>query len=183
VSVDGSEPAPIARLVAIVPVVVIAAGFIAFMLGYRLEGRQHAPPEWRTHTVEQQNFVVATPGVFIVNQQTMSFEGQDAPAQVYMAYDLGVDFSVTAVRRPDSDVRAFDEVAKGLGLKGTDGAQRPDGGTMFKHDVALEGTRTQAILIFRDRMMYQLMITAPVAAFPEAGAERFFGSFRLLGNG
>ncbi len=180
--VDPAEPSSIARWFAIVPVLVIGGGFIAFMLGYDLGGPTYKAPEWRTHTIEQQHFAVATPGVFVVNQQSMSLNGQDVPAQVYIAYDLGVDFSVTVVRRPDGDVRPFNEAAKGLGLMGTDGTERPDGGTAFRHDVDQDGTRTQAVLIFRDRTMYQLMVTAPTGSFPVIEAERFFSSFRFLAN-
>ena len=177
---DGFKADPKARMFALVPVVLIVGGLIAAMLGIRPEGRTHAPPEWRTHTVEKQAFAVATPGVFIVNQQMMNFDGKDVPAQVYIAYDLGVDYSVSAVRRPDDDVRPFDEVAISMGLSGRDIEQRNDGLPAFRHDVTLEGTRTQALLIFKDRMMYQLMVTTPAGSV--SSAQRFFDSFRLLGN-
>ena len=36
--------------------------------------------------------------------------------------------------------------------------------------------------IFNDRMMYRLTVSAPAASFPAANAERFFGSFRILGK-
>ena len=181
-STDGLDTAPVARLLAIVPVVLIAVGVIAFLLGFRLEGRQPVAMGWRVHTVAEDNFAVTAPGVLIVNRQTMRFEGREATALTYVATDFKVDFSVSAVRRPDGDTRPFDEVAKSLGLRGEDGAQRADGLTAFRHNTTRDGERTQALLLFQGRKMYQLMVTSPAASFPAANAERFFGSFRLLAN-
>lgn len=177
---DFSKADPLARRIAIVPVVVIVGAVIAFMLGFRLEGRRPLTVDWRAHTVAESNFGVAAPGMLMVNRQMMRFDGEDAVAQTYAASDLGEDFSVSVVRRPDSDRRPFEAVAKSLGLGGTDATQRADGLTQFRHDVTLEGMRTQALLIFDDRMMYQLIVTSAAASFPTANAERFFSSFRLL---
>jgi hypothetical protein len=182
-SEDGYKVAPLARILALVPVILIAAGLIAAMFGIRPEGRRHAAPEWRTHTLAEYNFAVAAPGVFIMNRQMMDLGGEGALAQTYIASAVaGIDFSVSAVRRPTGDGRPFAEVVRSLGLSSGDPAQGPGGSTMFRHDVALEGTRTQALLIFQDRMMFQMMVTAPEGSFPLADAERFFGSFRLLGK-
>jgi hypothetical protein len=181
VSHDGLKVAPIARLMALVPVILIAGGAIAFGFGYRLEGRSHAPPDWRTHTVAEQGFAVAAPGMLIVNRQAMDFGGNEVPAQTYISSDIvGTDFSISAVRRPDGDDRPFAQVAQSLGLSAVDPEQAVDGSTTFRHDVALEGTRTQALLIFQGRMMYQVMVKAPERSFPLVDADRFFRSFRLL---
>lgn len=179
-SADGLKVHPAARLIALVPVILIAGGIIAAMLGYRPEGRQHLAVEWRTHTVAQNGFTVSAPGVFIVVRDTMSFDGAEAPAETYSASDLGAEFSVVAVRRPDSDVRPLADVARSMGLSGTDAVESPGGLTTFHHDVTIEGTRTQARLILHERMAYQLIVTAPPASFQPANAERFFGSFRII---
>lgn len=177
---DVSKSDPLARRFALVPVIVIAAAVIAYMWGFRLDGRQPLTLDWRVHTVAENSFAVAAPGMMVINHQPMNFEGENADAATYIASDFGADFSVTAVKRPDSDRRSFDDVAKGLGLLGTDATERAGGGTMFHHDVTENGTRTQAVLIFEDRMMYQLMVKAPAASFPAANAGRFFDSFHLL---
>lgn len=181
-STDGSKVDPLARRIAIVPVVVIAAAAAAYLWGFRLEGRRPVTLDWRTHAVAESHFAVAAPGMLIINRQMMKIAGEDALAQTYMASDLGADFSVSVVRRPDRDHRPFDVVAKSLGLSGTDVAQSADGLTLFRHDVTLEGTRTQALVIFHERMMYQMMVTSPAASFPLVDAERFLGSFRLLAD-
>jgi len=179
-SADGLKVHPMARLLGLVPVVLIAGGIIAAMLGYRPEGRAPTTVEWRTHSVTEIGFAVAAPGVFIVNRQVMGLGGTDAPADVYLASDLGVNFSVSVVQRPEDDGRSFTDVAKEMGLRGTDPAQREGGLTVFQHNVTVEGTRTRAQVIFHDRMMYQLMVSSPAAAFSEANADRFFNSFRLI---
>jgi hypothetical protein len=175
-----SKPAPLARWFALVPVVLIAGALIAAMLGYRPEGAKPFTVTWRPQIMMQQSFAVTSPGMFTINTQPMKLGSEEVPAKVHMAYDQGKDFSVVAVRRPDSDIRPYDDVAKSLGLSGIDATQRADGGTMFQHDVTEEPTRTRAILVFRDRMMYQVMVTSSVSKFPVADAERFISSFRLL---
>ncbi len=176
---EASKADPLARRLALVPVALIVAAVVAYMWGFRVEGRRTETLGWRTHTVAEHAFAVQAPGMLVINQQTMNFEGADAPAKTYIASDMGADLSVTAVRRPDSDVRPFAEVAKSLGLIGTDATARADGGTMFRYDITVDGKRTLAMLIFQDRMMYQLMVTSLAASFPETDAERFFSSFRL----
>ena len=43
----------------------------------------------------------------------------------------------------------------------------------------VDGERKQARLIFRDRMLYQVMVSGPAKTFPAAEAQRFFSAFRL----
>ncbi len=182
VSDDASKSDPMARRFALIPVVIIAAAVLAYQFGFRLEGRQTEKLDWRAHTVAESNFAVTAPGMLVINHQNMNFDGESADAATYIASDLGADFSVSVVRRPDDDLRPFDEAAKGLGLLGTDATERVGGGTMFRHDVTLNGARTEAVLIFKDRMLYQLMVRSPAASFPETNAQRFFDSFHLLGQ-
>lgn len=179
VSSEGLKVSPVARWAAIVPVVVIAGAIIAFMLGAAPEGRRYTAAIWRTHAVAEHDFAVAAPGVFTVNFQTMFLDGEDISAQTYVASDRGADFSVTVVRRPDADARPLKDVAADLGVRGVDGAPGAGGTTVFRHDVALDGRRIQAHLIFHDRMLYQVMVTAPEKAFRPEDAARFFSSFRV----
>ena len=178
---EGLKAHPAARLVAIIPVLVIAGAAIAFMMGWRLEGRAPYEVQWRTHAVEELNFGVTAPGLFIISQEPMDLGGQAATAQVYVSSDQGKSFTVSAVRRPDSDQRPADEVAKAMGLRATE-AVPATGPAIFAHDVTLEGKRTQARLIFNGRMVYQLMVISSAASFPAADATRFLDSFRLLGK-
>jgi len=180
-SVNGLKVHPMARLFAIVPVVLIAVGVIAFVQGFRLEGRQPVSLAWRTLSVAEHNFAVAAPGMFIVNRQPMNIGDENVEAHVYAMKDSGVTFSVSATRRPNTDQRPLDEVAERLGMSGT-AAASPTSMPMFRYDDTRQGERTQALLIFNDRMMYQLMVTAPAASYPSANAARFLGSFRLLTN-
>jgi len=173
---------PIARYAAVIPVLLIAGACVAFLLGYRLEGRKPYTVTWRNVAVAEQSFSITTPGLFIVNQQNLDFQGLEVPARTYAASDMTVNYSISAVRRPESDGRSFAEVAESFGVRSTDTASHPSGATMFRHDVIEEGTRTQARLIFHDRMMYQLMVVSPQDKFPVADAERFFSSFRLMGK-
>lgn len=178
-STDISKAGLIPRLVAVVPVVLIAGAMIAFMAGTRLEGRRHDAPIWRTHAVAEHNFSIGTPGVVIVHPEAPGFAGTDATARTYVASDRGVDFTVTVVRLPDSDARPPEEVAKSLGVADTASPQRAGGLTIFRHDVAQDGTRTEARVIFSDRTMYQLMVASPERSFPAADAARFFESFKI----
>ena len=184
---DGTETSPnshlAAKLIGLIPVVLIAAVVVAFMFGFRIEERKPATVDWRVHAIAEQNFSVTAPGVFIVDAKKMIFDGDMATARFYQAVDMGADFSVLAVRRPDSDARAFGVVATSLGLTDAEvGAGQQAGPlTIFRHDATQQsGTRTQIYMIFTDRMMYQLSVSAPARTFSTANAERFFGSFRLL---
>ena len=176
---DASKADPLARRMALVPVVVIATAVVAYLVGFRLDGRQAMTLDWRVHAVAENGFSVLAPGLFIINRQPLNFDGEDAVAQTYVASDLGADFSVTVARRPDADTRPVAEVAKSLGVNGAEAAQSAGDLTRFSHDITLEGKRTQALLIFRDRTLYQLMVTSPAATFPSAKAEQFFSSFRF----
>lgn len=171
---------PVRRFIAIFPVILIAGAVVAFMWGIRPEGRQYTTAAWRTHTVAEQGFSVAVPGVVTVTRQTMYFDGEDRPVPTYVASDQGADFSIAIVRRPDSDDRPFADVAEDLGVSGENPMQRPGGLTAFAHDVILDNKRTRALLIFHDGMMYQLMVVAPTKTFPEQNADRFFASFRRV---
>lgn len=173
---------PVARLLAVVPVVIIAGGFIAFMLGYRLEGRRYEVLAWRTHAVAENNFTVATPGMFIARPETIRLGAEEVLARSYEASDRGVAFLVLAARRPDSDTRPPAEVAESLGLSGTPAGPRADGLQAFADDAVEDGARTQAAVILGGRMVYRLVVRAPARSFPAADANRFFDSFRLLGG-
>jgi len=177
-----SRPVAHARMFAVVPVVLIAGAVIAFLLGFRTEGRKPMESTWRTHTAAEHEFVVTMPGVLIVNYQTMNFDGQDVTGRSYVASDRGADLSVTAFRRPDTDTRTFADVAQDLGMAGDNPTERAGGLTAFTHDTAEDNTRTQAVLLFHERMMYQMMVKAPAKAFPTKDAERFFASFRRSEN-
>lgn len=167
------------RLIAIIPVILIAGAMIAFMAGTRLEGRRHGDPIWRTHAVAEHNFTVGTPGVVIVHPAAAGFAGTDAPARTYVASDRGADFTVTVVRLPESDARSPEDVAKSLGVADTASPQRAGALTVFRHDVAQDGERTEARVIFSGRMLYQLRVASPEVSFPAADASRFFESFKI----
>lgn len=177
-----SQPSPKARLFAIVPVVVIAALVLAFMYGMRFEGRRYTTAAWRTHTVAEHAFQVSTPGTLMSIYQTMDFDGAPVTAQSYVGSDMGTDFSVTVAERPDTDTRSVEDVAKSLGVRDVKAVAGAGGATSVATDFVIEGQRTKARLIFKDRMLYQLMAAGPAKTFPDAQAERFFSSFRLTGQ-
>ncbi len=104
VSDDASKSDPMARRFALIPVVIIAAAVLAYQFGFRLEGRQTEKLDWRAHTVAESNFAVTAPGMLVINHQNMNFDGESADAATYIASDLGADFSVSVVRRPDDDL-------------------------------------------------------------------------------
>jgi len=178
---DYSKPSPWARRLALVPVALIAFGAIAFVLGYRLEGRTPVTVDWRTHVVAEHDFAVTAQGMLIVTRKTMNLNGAEAVAENYIALEGGAEFSVTAVRRPSEDTRPHDEVASAFGLINTGAGQNTGDFTTFRQDTTRDGTRTQMVLIVRDSRVYQLMVTAPTGRFSAANAARFFSSFRFLG--
>ncbi len=180
--IDVGKVDPLARRLALVPVIVIAGSVIAYLLGFRLEGRAPVVVTWRTHTVAESAFTVAAPGMLITYQQTMNFDGRPTLAQTHVVSELGADFIVSIVQRRAGDNRPTEVMAANLGLSAIDAPVLPGGLAMFGRDYIEEGKRTQARMIFRDRTVYQLMVTSPEAVFPLAGAGRFFESFRLLGK-
>ena len=179
---DISQPDPKLRLIAIIPVVLIAAAFLAFMYGYRTEGRKYTTAPWRTHTVEEPlaKFQVSTPGSLMSFYQNMMFDGEAATVKVFVGSDMGTDFSVTIAERPDSDLRTIDQVARSLlGVQGVQLFSGVSGATAIASDFVLDDKRTQARLIFKDRMLYQLLASGPAKTFQPQQAERFFTSFKL----
>jgi len=178
-NVGGLKIDPV-RLIALVPVVLIAGAVIAFLLGHRPEGRRIVV-EWRTHAVAEHNFAVTAPGLFVVGQQTIDFADTETTAQTYHCTDRNMDFIVSVVRRPNGDERPPEEVAESQGLSRTSKVQRADGLSAFRHDAkADDGSRTQALLIFHGRTMYQVMVVSPARIYRTVDAEKFLSSFRLL---
>ncbi len=177
-----SQPDPKLRFIAIIPVVIIAGAMLAFMYGFRTEGRTYTTVAWRTHTVTEPeiSFQISTPGMLMSTYQNMMFDGESATAKAFIGSDMGTDFSLTVAARPDSDKRSIDEVAKSLlGVRDVKPFSGAGGATAIATDFVLDGKRTQARLIFKDRMLYQLMAVGPAKTFPEPQAERFFASFKL----
>ncbi len=174
-----SQPHPKARLFAIVPVVLIAAAILAFMYGFRMEGRTYTTATWRTHTVAEHAFTVTSPGTLMAMSQDMNFDGEAVTARAYIGSDMGTDFSVTVAVRPGSDKRSVEDVAKSLGVKNIKPVPGVAGATSLATDFVIEGQRTQAILIFKERMLYQLMAAGPEKTFPLGDAAKFFASFKL----
>ena len=170
---------PIAKMFAIVPVVLIAAACIAFAFGWRLEGRKPLDMSWRTLTTDS-NFSVMAPGIFIVRPETMAFSGEEAKGFNYAVSDRGVMLSVSVTPIPDSDTRPLEQVAASLGAGNVEGLPGVGGKPAFQRDFLQQGRRTQVRVIFQDRKVYQLVVTAPAERFPAADAEKFFGSFRVL---
>ncbi len=163
----------------VVAALVVAAGIAAAVWGFGQE-RHPVATEWRPHAVAENNFTVDAPGVFIVNKQPMDFEGTEVSAQTYQASDLGMDYSVLVARRPDSDMRSVAQVAKDMRLSGAGAGEDMGGLVVFHHDVAVEGRRTQAVVYFQDRLMYQLMASARTQQFSPPQSVRFLNSFHLL---
>lgn len=174
-----SQPSPKARLFAIIPVVLIGAFVMAFVYGMRLEGRRYTTAPWRTHAVAEHNFSITTPGTLMSIYQNMDFDGAPVTAQSYVGSDMGTDFSVTVAQRPETDTRSIEDVAKSLGVRDVKPVPGVAGATALATDFVIEGERTQARLIFKDRTLYQLMAAGPVKTFPEDQAQRFFSSFKL----
>jgi hypothetical protein len=177
-----ARPDPKLRLIAIIPVVIIAGAMLAFMYGFRTEGRTYTTSPWRTHTVEEPNvsFQVSTPGMLMSIYQNMMFDGEAATAKAFVGSDMGTDFSVTIAERPDSDKRTIEAVAKSLlGVRGIAPFPGAGGATAISTDFVLDDKRTQVRLIFKDRMLYQLMAVGPAKTFSEQQANRFFASFKL----
>ena len=170
---------PIAKIFALVPVVLIAAACIAFALGWRLEGRKPLDMSWRTLTTDS-NFSVMAPGIFIVRPETLTFSDGPAQGLNYAVIDRGVMFSVSVAPIPDSDTRPLEQVAASLGAGNIEGLPGVGGKPAFQRDFLQQGRRTQVRVIFQDRIVYQLAATAPTDRFPAADAERFFSSFRVL---
>ncbi len=167
------------RLVAvgIIVAVVAAIGFFGFRHD---DGPRPSPNDWRNIEIVQSNFGVTAPGAFFTGEQNMSFDGIDTLVQTYLVPDSGTDYSVLAARRPEGDKRDFAEAAKDMKLTGADSPTQAAGFTVFRHDVTVDGNRTQAAIFFRDDVMYQLMVTAPAKSFSTDKAERYFSSFHLL---
>ena len=80
-----------------------------------------------------------------------------------------------AALRPEGDKRSFGEVAKDMKLTGAASPQQAGDFTVFRHDVTVDGNRTQAAVFFHDRVMYQLMVTTPTKALTP---ETYLGSDR-----
>ncbi len=168
------------RLIALGVVVVIAiVGFLAF----RPDSSRPLPEDWRNIVIADSNFGVTAPGAFFVGRQTMDFDGIDAEVRTYLVPDHGTDYSVLAALRPEGDKRPFANVARDMKLTGAASPQQVGDFTVFRHDVTIDGNRTQAAIFFHDRVMYQLMVTSPAKEFSTANAERYFGSFHLLNGG
>jgi hypothetical protein len=173
------------RLIAIIPVVIIAGAMLAFMYGFRTEGRTYTTAAWRTHTVTEPeiSFQIATPGMLMSTYQNMMFDGEAATAKAFIGSDMGTDFSLTIATRPDSDKRTIEQVAQSLlGMREVKPFPGVGGAPAVSADFVLEDTRTQARVIFKDRMLYQLMAVGPAKTFSEPRAQRFFDSFKLAGS-
>ncbi|MGE4063598.1 MAG: hypothetical protein AB7E79_09540 [Rhodospirillaceae bacterium] len=176
------RPDPKLRLIAIIPVVLIAAALLAFMYGFRTEGRKYTTAAWRTHTVSEPNinFQVSTPGSLMSIYQNMLFDGEPATAKVFVGSDMGTDFSITIAERPESDQRTIEQMSKTLlGVQGIQPFSGAGGARAVLTDFVLDDKRTQARVIFKDRMLYQLMASGPAKTFPVQQADRFFASFKL----
>lgn len=176
---DISKPDPKVRLIAIIPVVIIAGAMLAFMYGFRTEGRTYTTAPWRSHTIAEHSFSMTTPGLLMEMYKQVDFDGDVVTGQSYVGSDMGTDFSVTVAERPPSDKRTVEDIAKSLGVAAIQGF--PGGGRYIDTDFVIEAQKTRARLIFKDRMLYQLMAVGPVKTFPEANANRFFASFTLAG--
>lgn len=177
-----AQPDPKLRLIAIIPVVLIAAALLAFMYGFRTEGRKYTTAAWRTHTVEEPTarFQIATPGSLTSIYQNMLFDGEAGTAKVFVGSDMGTDFSLTIAERPESDQRSLDDLAKTLlGVQGVQPFPGAGGAAAIATDFVLDDKRTQARVIFKDRMLYQLIASGPAKTFQPQLAERFFASFKL----
>ena len=177
-----SQPDPKLRLLAIIPVVIIAGALLAFMYGFRTEGRTYTTAAWRAHTVAEHAFTITTPGTLMSMSTTMNFDGESATAQVYVGSDMGTDFSVTVAERPTGDKRAVEDVAKSLGVKDVKVVPGIGAAKSVETDFIIEGQKTRARLVFKERMLYQLMVVGPAKTFPEQNAERFFASFKLAAS-
>lgn len=166
------------RLVAVgvIVLVVAAVGFF----GFRQDGPRPNPNDWRNIVIAESNFGVTAPGAFFTGEQNMSFEGIDTIVRTYLVPDHGTDYSVLVAQRPPGDTRTFKDVAVDMKLTGANYPEQMNDLTRFRHDVTVDGNRTQAAIFFRDRMLYQLMVTAPRDSFSPANAERYFSSFHLL---
>ncbi len=166
------------RLIAVGLIVAVIAA-----IGFSIFG-QEAPKvsrnDWRNINISQGNFGIAAPGAFFTGEQNMDFDGIDTLVQTYLVPDRGTDYSVLAAQRPEGDRRAFDQVAKDMKLTGAGSPQQVGDFTVFRHDVTVDGNRTQAAIFFIDRLMYQLMVSAPATSFSTENAERYFTSFHLL---
>lgn len=180
-----AKPDPKLRLIAIIPVVIIAGAMLAFMYGFRTEGRTYTTVAWRTHTVTEPDFSfqIATPGMLMSTYQNMLFDGEGATAKAFIGSDMGTDYSLTVATRPDSDKRTIEQVAQSLlGMREVKPFPGAGGAPAVSADFVLDGKRTQARLIFKDRMLYQLMAVGPAKTFPEPQAQRFFESFKLASS-
>jgi hypothetical protein len=174
-----AQPSPRLRLIAIIPVVVLAVAMLAFMYGWRAEGRKYTTAPWRSHVVAEHDFQVTTPGTLMSIYTNMDFDGEEVTAQSYVGSDMGTDFSVTVATRPDGDKRSVEAIAKDLGGSATKPVPRSDGTTAVDTEFVLDGQRNVVRLIFKDRVLYQLMAVGPQKTFPEDQARRFFASFKL----
>lgn len=172
-----AKPDPKVRLIAIIPVVLIAGAMLAFMYGFRTEGRTYTTAPWRTHTIAEHSFVMTTPGMLMMINKEVDFDGEVVAGKSYVGADMGTDYSVTVAERPPSDKRSIEDVAKSLGVKTI--VDVPGGGKSVDTDFVIEGQKTRARLIFKDRLMYQIMAAGPAKTYPEASADRFFASFKL----
>jgi hypothetical protein len=170
---------PKLRLIAIIPVVILAAALLAFMYGFRTEGRKYTTSPWRSHVVAEHDFQITTPGLLMSMYTNMNFDGEQVTAQSYVGSDMGHDFSVTVATRPESDKRSIEDIAKGLGGGAAKPVPRSDGTTAVDTEFVLEGQRNVVRLIFKDRTLYQLMAVGPQKTFPEQQAQRFLASFKL----
>jgi len=170
---------PRVRLIAIIPVVLLAAALLAFMYGWRTEGRKYTTAPWRSHVIAEHNFQITTPGLLMSMYTNMDFDGEQVTAQSYVGSDMGNDFSVTVATRPESDKRSIDAIAKDLGGGAAKPVARADGTTAVDTEFVLEGQRNVVRLIFKDRVLYQLMAVGPQKTFPEQQAQRFFSSFKI----
>jgi hypothetical protein len=161
---------------------IVAIAIVGIVLSLRTPSgvTRPKPTDWRNIEIPASNFGVTAPGTFFVGEQVMDFDGIEDVVRTYLVPDRGTDYSVLAAQRPAADRRPFGEVAKDMKLTGADSAQQVGDFTAFRHDVTVGGNRTKAMVFFRERLMYQLMVTAPVKSFSEANAERYFGSFHLL---
>lgn len=168
------------RLIAVGLIVVVIAAIGFF--GFRHDGPRPSPNEWRNINIVQSNFGVTAPGAFFTGTQNMNFDGIDTLVQTYLVPDRGTDYSVLAARRPEGDKRDFAEIAKDMKLTGAGSPQQVGDFTVYRHDVTVDGNRTQAAIFLRDYVLYQLMVTAPVKSFSTTNAERYFNSFHLLNS-
>ena len=92
---DISKPDPKVRLIAIIPVVIIAGAMLAFMYGFRTEGRTYTTAAWRSHTIAEHSFSMTTPGLLMEIYKQVDFDGDVVTGKSYVGSDMGTDFSVT----------------------------------------------------------------------------------------